>query len=448
MMPKQELWNEPACGHNKNKGKKQKCPAPKPGGTAGGCAFDGAQIVMVPIVDSAHLVHGPIACLGNSWDSRGSQSSGPELYKMAFTTDMNEESIVFGGERHLLQAILELAEEYRPPSIFVYSTCVTALIGDDLESVCHEAQEKTGIPVIPVDSPGFVGTKNLGNRAAGQALLDYVVGTKEPEGDVSQSINLIGEYNIAGELWNITPLLNRLGIRILATMTGDGRYGSIATAHRAKANMVVCSKALINIGRQMKEDYGIAYFEGSFYGKTDTSRALTNMARLIGDPDLILRTELLIQEEETRLDERLEPFRRQLAGKKALLYTGGVKSWSVISALQDLGITVVATGVGKSTEEDKERIRELLGPTAIMIQDGSPKNLLRVMAEYEADILIAGGRNQYTALKSRLPFLDINQERHHTYTGYEGMGELAQELVHALTNPVFTQVRRPEPWKS
>ena len=447
-MPKQDLWNEPACGHNQKKGSKQKCPAPKPGGNAGGCAFDGAQIVLVPIADSAHLVHGPIACLGNSWDSRGSLSSGPELYKMAFTTDMNEESIVFGGEKNLLRSILELAEEYHPPSIFVYSTCVSALIGDDLATICHRAQEKTGIPVIPVDSPGFLGSKNLGNRAAGQALLDCVVGTSEPEGDLSRSINLIGEYNIAGELWNMTPLFERLGIRILSTMTGDGRYHQIATAHRAKANMVVCSKALINIGRQMKDQYNIPYFEGSFYGKTDTSKVLRNIAELIGDPDLIMRTESLIREEESLLDKRLEPLRRQLRGKKALIYTGGVKSWSVISALQDLGLVVVATGVGKSTEEDKERIRDLLGPQARMIEDGSPKNLLSVMAEFNADILIAGGRNQYTALKSRLPFLDINQERHHTYTGYEGMVELAQELVHCLTSPVFAEVRRPSPWES
>ena len=65
-----------------------------------------------------------------------------------------------------------------------------------------------------------------------------------------------------------------------------------------------------------------------------------------------------------------------------LLYTGGVKSWSIVSALQDLGMKVVATGTKKSTEEDKARIRELMGEDTKMIDDGSPKALLSVFREY------------------------------------------------------------------
>jgi len=50
--------------------------APQPGATAGGCSFDGAQIALLPIADVAHIVHGPIACAGSSWDNRGTRSSG------------------------------------------------------------------------------------------------------------------------------------------------------------------------------------------------------------------------------------------------------------------------------------------------------------------------------------------------------------------------------------
>jgi nitrogenase molybdenum-cofactor synthesis protein NifE len=129
-----------------------------------------------------------------------------------------------------------------------------------------------------------------------------------------------------------------------------------------------------------------------------------------------------------------------------LLYTGGVKSWSIVSALQDLGIDVVATGTKKSTEEDKARIRELMGEKTRMIEDGNARTLLDMVREYRADILIAGGRNMYTALKSRLPFLDINQEREHGYAGYRGMLELARQLARALESPLWAAVRKPAPW--
>jgi nitrogenase molybdenum-cofactor synthesis protein NifE len=50
------------------------------------------------------------------------------------------------------------------------------------------------------------------------------------------------------------------------------------------------------------------------------------------------------------------------------------------------------------------------------------------------------------ALKARMPWLDINQERHHPYAGYEGMVELVQEIDRAIFNPVWQQVRIPAPW--
>jgi nitrogenase molybdenum-cofactor synthesis protein NifE len=217
--------------------------------------------------------------------------------------------------------------------------------------------------------------------------------------------------------------------------------------HLAEVNMMVCSKAMLNVARKLQERFGTPWFEGSFYGITDTSQALRDFARLIGDADLAARTEALIAREEAKIRAALEPWRERLAGKRVLLYTGGVKSWSVISALQDLGMKVVATGTKKSTEEDKARIRELMGDEVKMLEEGNPRTLLRTVEEYRADILIAGGRNMYTALKGRIPFLDINQEREFGYAGYDGMLELVRQLCLTLESPVWPAVRQPAPWE-
>ena len=151
--------------------------------------------------------------------------------------------------------------------------------------------------------------------------------------------------------------------------------------------------------------------------------------------------------EEATINRALEPWRGRLRGKRVLLYTGGVKSWSIISALQDLGMVVVATGTTKSTEEDKKRIGELMGANVKMVDDGNPRALLKVVREYGADILIAGGRNMYTALKAKVPFLDINQEREFGYAGYSGMVELARQLTRTIESPVWETVTRPTPWE-
>ena len=447
------LLDEPACTHNKKS--KSGCAKPKPGSTAGGCAFDGAQIALLPIADVAHIVHGTIACAGSSWDNRGTRSSGPTLYKIGMTTDMTEQDVVMGrGEKRLFHSIKQAIDSYSPAAVFVYNTCVPALIGDDIEAVCRSAEERWGTPVVPVDAAGFYGTKNLGNRIAGEAMVKYVVGKREPDpvpaslknGHNVYDINLVGEYNIAGELWHVLPLLDELGLRVLCTLSGDVRFREVQTMHRAHVNMMVCSKAMINVARKLQDTFGTPWFEGSFYGTTDVSNALRDFARLIGDDDLTQRTEALIAREEASIDQALEPWRDRLRGKRVLLYTGGVKSWSVISALQDLGMKVVATGTSKSTEEDKARIRELMGDEVQMVEDGNPKALIKLVHDQNVDVLIAGGRSMYTALKARIPFLDINQERDFGYAGYVGMIELARQLALTLESPVWEQVRRPAPW--
>ena len=338
------------------------------------------------------------------------------------------------------------SNNFNPAAVFVYSTCITALIGDDLDAVCKAATNKYQTPVIPVHSPGFVGSKNLGNRLGGEALLQHVIGSKEPEYTTNYDINIIGEYNIAGEMWAVTTLLEKLGIRILGKITGDARYEDICSAHRAKLNVMICSKALINIASSMKEKYNIPYMEESFYGIDDMNRCLRDIAKFFGDAELIERTEKIIEEEVSKLNIQLEPYRRKLKGKRMVLYTGGVKSWSIVSAAQDLGMQVVATSTKKSTEEDKARIKNLLGKDGIMLEKGNPEELLRVIKETKADLLVAGGRNQYTALKAKIPFLDINQERHHPYAGYIGMVEMARELSEAVYSPIWRQVRKPAPW--
>ncbi|MEN2495181.1 MAG: Light-independent protochlorophyllide reductase subunit B [Hyphomicrobiaceae bacterium hypho_1] len=448
------LLDEPACGHNAKS--KSGCVRPKPGSSAGGCAFDGAQIALLPIADVAHIVHGPIACAGSSWDNRGTRSTGPMLYRIGMTTDLTEHDIIMGrGEKRLFHSIKQALETYNPAAVFVYNTCVPALIGDDLEAVTKAATRKWGIPVIPIDAAGFYGTKNLGNRIAGEAMVKYVVGTGElpllnevdgRKGVKTYNINLIGEYNIAGELWHVLPLLDELGLRVICTLSGDARFHQVQSMHMADVNMMVCSKAMLNVARKLEESYGTPWFEGSFYGVSDVSNALRSFASIIGDNDLIERTEALIAREEERVAEALKPWRSKLTNKRALLYTGGVKSWSVIAALQDLGMEVVATGTKKSTEEDKARIRELMGEDAMMLEDGAPRALLDTISQQKADLLIAGGRNMYTALKARIPFLDINQERDFGYAGYQGMLELARQLALTINAPVWAAARSKAPW--
>ncbi len=418
---------------------------PLPGKAAGGCAFDGAKITLVPITDAAHLFHGCIGCAANGFEGRKSKSSGSDLYVKAFSTDISNEEIVFGSEGKLIDAIEYIYYNYSPRAIFVYNTCVPAITGDNIGKVCEIERDKLGIPVIPVDSPGFAGAKNFGTRIAAKTLFDYLIGAREPEFTTPFDINLIGEFNVAGDLFNILPLFKKCGIRVLSSITGDGRVKEIATAHRAKLNVVFCSQAMINLAEDMEEKYGIPFIQVSFYGKTPIENSLRKIAVAFKNESLMKKVEKVIEEENRRIAPELKRLRTVLKGKKAVLYTGGHKSWSGIELLKDLGLKVVLSSGRKSTAEEREEIKKLIGKERLVGQIGARK-LHKLLIEFGADVLIAGGRNMYPSLKSKIPYLHINQERFYAYAGYDGLMDFGRQLEITITSPVWNYLKEKPYW--
>ncbi|MDD2308318.1 MAG: bifunctional nitrogenase iron-molybdenum cofactor biosynthesis protein NifEN [Desulfuromonadaceae bacterium] len=494
-MAKPDYYDVTDCENN-DKGAPKFCKKSEPGeGTERSCAYDGARVVLMPITDAIHLVHGPIGCAGNSWDNRGARSSDAQLYRRGFTTEMLENDVIFGGEKKLYRAILDLAERYKDQAraIFVYATCVTAMTGDDVEAVCSAAQEflnkdfcsgqggkeeakeayakvrrgdsdeanagmgkkpQLRIPVIPVNTPGFIGDKNIGNRLAGEILFKYVVGTSEPPVLGEYPINLIGEYNIAGDLWGMLPLFDRLGIQILSCFSGDAKFEELRYAHRAKLNIIICSKSLTNLAKKMQRTYGMPYVEESFYGMTDTAKALRDIARELdnivnGLEKRVMqdRVERLISEEEAKCFAAIAPYRERLEGKSAVLFTGGVKTWSMVNSLRELGVEVLAAGTQNSTLEDFYRMKGLMHKDAKIIEDTSTAGLLAVMREKMPDLIVAGGKTKFLALKTKTPFMDINHGRSHPYAGYEGMVTFSKQLDMTVNNPIWPTLNAPAPWE-
>jgi nitrogenase molybdenum-cofactor synthesis protein NifE len=112
------------------------------------CVFCGSRVVLYPIADALHLIHGPVGCAAYTWDIRGALSSGPELHRLSFTTDLREKDVIFGGEKKLQRALTELIDAYQPKAAFVYATCIVGIIGDDVAAVCRQVAREKRIPVL------------------------------------------------------------------------------------------------------------------------------------------------------------------------------------------------------------------------------------------------------------------------------------------------------------
>ena len=401
------------------------------------CVFCGSRVVLYPIADALHLVHGPIGCAAYTWDIRGALSSGPELHRLSFSTDLQEKDVIFGGETKLYQALTELIDRHQPKAAFVYSTCIVGIIGDDLEGVCRKVSREKGIPVLPVQSEGFKGNKRAGYNAACQAMF-RLVGTGDTAGISPKSLNILGDFNLAGEIWIIRDYFQRMGLEVVANITGDGRVDDLRRAHGAALNVVQCSGSTMDLAIMMQEVYGIPYIRVSYFGVEDMAESLYTVARFFNDPEMLHRTRELVREELALLQPQIQEYRQALTGKKAAIYVGGAfKAFSLVKAFRLLGMKVVLVGSQTGTPGDYQELHEITDEGTIIVDDSNPLELSAFLKEQDVDIFVGGVKERPIAYKLGVGFCDHNHERKEALEGFIGMLNFAREVHNTVMSPVW-----------
>ncbi|OEU52418.1 MAG: nitrogenase iron-molybdenum cofactor biosynthesis protein NifE [Desulfobacterales bacterium C00003106] len=406
------------------------------------CVFCGSRVVLYPIADALHLIHGPVGCAVYTWDIRGALSSGRQLHRLSFSTDLQEKDVIFGGEEKLYLALTELIDRHNPKAAFVYSTCIVGLIGDDLDSVCARVSKEKDVSVIPVQSEGFRGNKRAGYEAACKALF-RLVGTGDTNNISPYSLNIMGDFNLAGEIWIIRDYFKRMGIEVVANITGDGRVDDIRRAHGAALNLVQCSGSTLDLAKMMEQSYDIPYMRVSYCGVEDMTESLYAVARFFGDLRIMERTEKLVKEELSVLYPKLREYRKVLAGKRAAIYVGGAfKAFSMVKTLRLLGMKVVMVGSQTGTREDYLELEEITDDGTIIVDDANPLELSAFIKEKDVDIFIGGVKERPIAYKMGVGFCDHNHERKEALEGFSGMLNFAREVHSTVMSPVWRFVPR------
>lgn len=427
------------CRKGKEKGE-FKCDSESVSGAVSqrACVYCGARVVLNPITDAYHIVHGPIGCASYTWDIRGSLSSGDDIYRNSFSTDLREQDVIFGGEKKLKSAIEGVAENHNPKAIFVYSTCIVGVIGDDVKAICKEAEKKYNIPIIPVMAPGFSGNKSKGYRIACGALMDLFSREKYPK---TNGINILGDFNLAGEMWLIENYLKEIGINVVAKITGDADVASLKRAGSASFNVVQCAGSMHYLAKMMEADFSIPFIKISFVGVEDTKNSLLRIASLSGDERVMEKAKNFIKREEEKVMPILEKYKKNLKGKKAAIFVGGgFKAISLIRQFKELGIETVMVGTQTGKPEDYEVINSIVNEDTVILDDASAYELEKFMIEKGADILVGGVKERPLAYKLGVAFCDHNHERKHALGGFQGAVNFAEEVNLSINSPVWKYV--------
>ncbi len=474
--------------------------------TQRGCTYAGCKgVVLGPTRDIINLVHGPIGCSFYAWLTRRNQTNaGPEgpdgenFINYCFSTDMQDENIVFGGEKKLKQAIQEAYDIFKPKAIGVFSTCPVGLIGDDVHAVSREMKEKLGdCNVFGFSCEGYKGvSQSAGHHIANNQLFKHVVGNDDTKPEGKFNINLLGEYNIGGDGFEIDRIFKACGINVVCTFSGNSTMGAFEKSHTADLNLVMCHRSINYMAEMMETKFGIPWMKVNFIGGESTAKALRKIGEYFEDEDLKAQIEKVIAEELPKVKARAVEARKRTEGKLAMLFVGGSRAHHYQELFKELGMETVSAGYEFGHRDDYEgrkvlptikvdadsrNIEELkveadperfnprasdikletlqkkglevsdykgmktdMADNSLIVDDITHWETEKLVEFYKPDIFCAGIKEKYVVQKSGIPLKQLHSYDYGgPYAGFEGAINFYTDIETMLSTTIWKKLKAP-----
>jgi nitrogenase molybdenum-iron protein alpha chain len=357
--------------------------------TMRGCAYAGCKgVVLGPTRDILQITHGPIGCGFYSWLTRRNQTkpytdNDPNYITYAMSTDLQEDEIIFGGEKKLRAAIEEAVALFHPRAIGIFATCPVGLIGDDVHAVARAMEEKyPDINIFGFSCEGYKGvSQSAGHHVANNKVFTDVVGLLDKPKEGEFRLNILGEYNIGGDAFEIERLAADCGLTLHSTFSGNSTYDEFASAHTADLNVVMCHRSINYLAEMMEKKYGIPWFKVNFVGAEATAKSLRKIAQYYRDPDLIKRTDEVIAREMAEVKKVQEEIRARCQGKTAVLYVGGSRAHHYQELLREIGVDIISAGYEFAHRDDYEGRKVM--PSIII--DADSRNIEELTVEADSE---------------------------------------------------------------
>jgi nitrogenase molybdenum-iron protein alpha chain len=358
--------------------------------TMRGCTYAGCKgVIMGPTSDIVNLVHGPIGCSFYAWLTRRNQTDGindtdANYISYCMSTDMQDSDIIFGGEKKLAAAIQEAYDLFHPKAIAVFATCPVGLIGDDIHQVAKTMKEKFGdCNVFAFSCEGYKGvSQSAGHHIANNQVFTHVVGKSETEKTEKFKINLLGEYNIGGDGFEIDRIFHKCGITNISTFSGNATYDKFASANQADLSAVMCHRSINYVADMLETKYGIPWIKVNFIGAEATAKSLRKIAQYFDDQELIDRVEAVIAEEMPEVKSALEKVFPRTTGKTAMIFVGGSRAHHYQELFNEMGMKTISAGYEFGHRDDYEG-RQVIPSLKV---DADSRNIEEIHVEADPEL--------------------------------------------------------------
>jgi nitrogenase molybdenum-iron protein alpha chain len=473
--------------------------------TQRGCTYAGCKgVVLGPTRDIINITHGPIGCGYYSWLTRRNQTR-PETemeenyIPYAFSTDMQDSNIVFGGEEKLKQAIREAYELFHPKGIAIFSTCPVGLIGDDVHRVArHMTEELPGVNIFGFSCEGYRGvSQSAGHHIANNGLYKNLIGRDDTvEGKYKFRVNVLGEYNIGGDAFAIEDLFDKCGIELVSTMSGNSTLKKFETAHTADLSLVMCHRSINYVAEMLETSFGVPWTKANFVGAEATAKSLRKVGQYFGDQGLIDQIEKVIAEEMVAVKAAADKAKQKTNGKTAMLFVGGSRAHHYQELFTELGIKTLSAGYEfghrddyegrrviptiqidadsrnieeltvtpdatrfnpRKTEEELEQLKAEglefnnydgmmvdMEKGMLVIDDLSHYEMEKLIELYHPDIFCAGIKEKYVVQKMGIPLKQLhNYDSGGPYAAFEGAINFYKDIEMIACSTIFKQLKAP-----
>ncbi len=192
-----------------------------------------------------------------------------------------------------------------------------------------------GINVFGFSCEGYRGvSQSAGHHIANNGVFKHIIGNNETPHEEKFKINMLGEYNIGGDGFVLEDILSRCGITQIATFSGNSTYETMANAHTADLNIVMCHRSINYVAEMMEKRFGIPWMKVNFIGAEASAKSLRRLGEYFEDAELKERIEKVIAEEMATVEATRAIVKARCQGKDGDAVCGRLTRAPLSAAVQ------------------------------------------------------------------------------------------------------------------
>lgn len=407
------------------------------------CQQINSMAALMSLDDAVFIAHSPQGCVGCTTLAVdqyrvGQAHRGVKKIKNPhiIVSNLDQKSVIFGGENKLRESVKKAVDRYHPKLIFIFASCASGVIGDDIDAIAADLQRENEAIIIPIHCEGFKSKICAsGFDAAFISINKYILKQKKlPKQE--NLVNLFAPVTISyADQKEMERMLGLLGIETNYIPF----YSSLEKIQKipaAIASTSICKVFADEFMKTLEEDYDIPYSHTVMpIGMRNTDKWFRGIAKVVGKE---AEAEAIIEKEHKRILPLVEAIKARLQGKRVFICGGTGRSFAAAALIDDFGMELVGLETptyDADAQVDIEYLNGIHKDFVIDIANMQPFEQVNLVKKIKPDVFI--GVPEWAA-KLGIPTTHVLDMKRPTM-GYDGLLYLGNKIADQLQNPGFNK---------